>query len=65
MQLINKFDKGIRFSLCVIDNFSKYAWVIILKGKKYTTINNAFQKKLDQSNRKSVKICVDKMQRIL
>ena len=30
MQLISKFNKRIRFSLCVIDIFSKYAWVIPL-----------------------------------
>ena len=29
MQLISKFDKRFRFLLCVIDIFSKYAWVII------------------------------------
>ena len=41
MQLINKFDKGFRFLLCVIDIWSKYAGVIPLKGKKGTTITNA------------------------
>ena len=34
MQLISKFNKGFRFLLCVIDIFSKYAWVIPLKDKK-------------------------------
>ena len=34
MQLLSKFDKGFRFLLCVIDIFSKYAWVIPLKDKK-------------------------------
>ena len=34
MQLIIKFDKGIRFLLCVIDIFSKYEWVISLKDKE-------------------------------
>ena len=34
MQLSSKFDKGFRFLLCVIDIFSKYAWVISLKDKK-------------------------------
>ena len=34
MQLLSKFDKGLRFLLCVIDIFSKYAWVIPLKDKK-------------------------------
>ena len=28
MQLLNKFDIGFRFLLCVIDIFLKYAWVI-------------------------------------
>ena len=34
MQLISKFNKGFRFSLCVIDIFSKYAWVVPFKDKK-------------------------------
>ena len=34
IQLISKFNKGICFSSCVIDIFSKYAWVIPLKDKK-------------------------------
>ena len=42
MQLISKFNKGIRFLLCVIDIFCKYAWVIPLKDKKDSTITNAF-----------------------
>ena len=33
MQLISKYNKGIRFLLCVIDIFCKYAWVIPLKEK--------------------------------
>ena len=39
--------------------YSKYAWVIPLKGKKRITITNAFQKFLDKSNRKPNKIWVD------
>ena len=34
MQLISKFNKEFRFLLCVIDIYSKYAWVIPLKDKK-------------------------------
>ena len=33
MQLINKFNKGFRFLLCIIGIHSKYAWVIPLKEK--------------------------------
>ena len=56
MQLICKLDKGIHFLLCAIDIFSKYAWIIPLKDKRGITITNAFQKTLDESNRKSNKI---------
>ena len=46
MQLLSKFNKGFTFLLCVIDVFSKYAWVIPLKDKKGTSILNAFQELL-------------------
>ena len=58
MQLINKYN--IRFLLCVIDIFSKCAWVFPLKDKKGVSIGNAFQQILKQSNRKSNKTWVDK-----
>ena len=60
MQLISKFNKGFRFLLCVIDIYSKYVWFIPLKDKKGVTITNAFQKILDESNRKPNKIWLDK-----
>ena len=60
MQLLSKYNKGIRFLLCVIDIFSKYAWVVPLKGKKGISIVKAFQIILKQSNRKPNKIWVDK-----
>ena len=53
MQLISKHNKGIRYLLCVIDLFSKYAWVVPLKDKKGVSIVNAFP------NRKPNKIWVD------
>ena len=31
MQLISKYSKGIRYFLCAIDLFSKYAFVVPLK----------------------------------
>ena len=60
MQLISKFNKRIRFLLCLIDIFGKNAWVIPLKDKKDVTIVNAFQKVLDKSDRKPNKILIDK-----
>ena len=60
MQLISKFNKGFRFLLCVIDIFSKYAWVIHLKDKKGITSTNPFQEILDESNRKPNKMWVDR-----
>ena len=60
MQLICNFNKGFRFLLCVIDIFSKYAWVVPLKDKEGVSIVDAFQKILDHSNRKPNKIWVDK-----
>ena len=34
MQLISKYNKGIRYLFCAIDLFSKYAFVVPLKDKK-------------------------------
>ena len=34
MQLISKYNKGIRYLLCAIDLFTKYAFVVPLKDKK-------------------------------
>ena len=60
MQLISKFNKKIRFSLCVIDIFTKCAWIIPLKDERGITINNDFQKVLDESKRKPNIIWIDK-----
>ena len=60
MQLLSKYNKGIRFLLCVIDIFSKYTWIVPLKNKKAISIVKAFQIILKQSNRKPNKIWVDK-----
>ena len=60
VQLIGKFNKGFKFLLCVIDIYSKYAWIVSLKDKKGVSIANVFQKILKKSNRKPNKIWVDK-----
>ena len=43
MQLISKYNKRVRFLLCVIDIFSKYAWIVPLQDKKSASIVGAFQ----------------------
>ena len=60
MQLLSRYNKGIRFLLCVIDIFSKYAWVVPLKDNKSVCTVTAFQSILKQSNRKPNEIWVDK-----
>ena len=59
MQLISKFNKGIRFLLFVIHIFSKYTWVIPFKDGKCISVTNAFKFFLDKSNRKPNKIWAD------
>ena len=50
---------NLKYLLCAIDFFSKYTWVVPLKDKREISIINAFQKILDNSNRKPNKIWVD------
>ena len=59
IQLISKYNKVIKYLLCVTDLFSKYAWVVPLKDTKAATITKSFQKILDRSKRKPNKIWVD------
>ena len=50
---------GVHFLLCMINIYSKYAWVILLRDKKVITITNAIQI-LDESKHKPNKIWVNK-----
>ena len=59
--LISTFNKWIRF-LCLIDIFSKCAWVIPLKDRRGITITNAFQKVLDESNHKKQNMDISRQQ---
>ena len=56
MQSLSRKNKGIKYLLCVIDLYSKYAFVIPLKDKKGVSIVNAFNKIIKQSNIKPNKI---------
>ena len=59
MQSLSRKNKGIKYFLCAIDLYGKYAFVIPLKDKKGISIVNAFNKIIKQSNRKPNKIWVD------
>ena len=60
MQLINKFNKRLRFLLCVVEIYSNMHGVIPLKDKKGIAINNSFQKMLNGAKLKPFKIQADK-----
>ena len=55
MQSLSRKNKGIKYLLCAIDLYSKYAFVIPLKDKKGISIVNAFDKIIKQSERKPIK----------
>ena len=58
MQSLCKYNKGVKYLLCAIGLFSKYAWVVPIKDKKGTSIVNVFQKTISKG-RKPNKIWVD------
>ena len=58
LQSLSRKNKGIKYLLCTIHLFSKYAFVIPLKNEKGISIVNAFNKIIKQSNRKPNKIWV-------
>ena len=58
MQSLSKYKKGIKYLLCAIDLFSKYAWVVPLKDKRGISIVDAFQKIISKG-RKPNKIWID------
>ena len=46
MTLISKFNKGIKYLLCVVDLFCRYTWVVPLKNKKNDSIVEGFKKNI-------------------
>ena len=59
MQSLSRKNKSIKYLLCAIDLYSRYAFVIPLKDKKGISIVNVFNKILKQSERKPNEIWVD------
>ena len=58
MQSLSKYNRGIRYLLCAINLFSKYAWVVPLNNKRGISIVNAFQKIISKGKKRN-KIWVD------
>ena len=59
MGSLSSKNKNVKYSLCVIDVFTKYAWIKPLKYKKDKTVLNAFIKIVNESNCKPTKVWVD------
>ena len=51
MQSLGKYNKGIKYLLCVIDLFSNYAQVIPIKDKQGTSIVNAFKRIISEGSK--------------
>ena len=52
MESFSSKNKNVKYYLCVIDVFTKYAWVKPLKDKKSKIVLNAFMEIANESNSK-------------
>ena len=59
MGSLSSNNKNVKYLLCVVDVFTKYAWAKPLKDKKGKTVLNAFIKIVNESNCKPNKLWVD------
>ena len=59
MTSLSSNNQGVKYLLCVIDVFTKYAWIKPLKYKKAKTVLNSFIGKVNESKHKPNKVWVD------
>ena len=59
MESLSSKNRNLKYLLCFIDVFTKYAWVKTLKDKKGNTVLNSFIEIINESNRKPNKSWVD------
>ena len=59
MESLYSTNKNVKYLLCVIDFFTKYAWVKPLKDKNTKTVLNALIEIVNESNRKPNQLWVD------
>jgi len=60
MQAFSKFNRGVRYLLTVIDVFSKYGWMLLLKDKTGKSVADAFKEIFKKSKRKPTKLWTDR-----
>lgn len=60
IQALAPFNDGIRYLLTVIDTFTRFAWVRLLKDKRGETVLEAFKSVLDSANDKPRVIVCDR-----
>ena len=59
MELLSSKNENVKYLLCVIGVFTKYAWVKPLKDKKGKTVLNYFIEIVNESNYKLNKLWID------
>ena len=60
MGLLSSKNWNVKYLLCVIDIFIKYAWVKPLNNKKARTVHNSFIWIVNKSKHKPTKLWIDK-----
>ena len=65
MELLFSKNQGVKYLLCVIDDFTKYACVRPLKDEKAKTVLNGFIKIVNEFNCKPHKLWVDQRKQII
>ena len=58
MQAFSKDNNGIKYLLTIVDIFSKFVWIVLLKRKSGQEVANAFSRILKE--RRPSKTCVDR-----
>ena len=61
MGSLSSKNKNVKYLLCAIDVFTKYAWVKPFKDNKGKTVLNTFTEIANESNRKPNKLWVDQL----
>ena len=59
MESLPSKSRDVKYLLWVIDVFTKYVWLKVLKDKKVKTVFHGFIEIVNESNRKPNKLCVD------